>query len=101
MSYKTTPSLKIEMLLYPRRSVCVCFPLAISITNSKRRFADSSIVSPETIEPASKSIQLFLFSASWLFVESFNVGAGAPNGVPRPVVNKIMCAPAAVIAVAD
>ena len=43
----------------------------------------------------------FFLSASWLFVASFKVGAGAPNGVPRPVVNRIMCAPAAVMAVAD
>ena len=53
------------------------------------------------IGPASKSIQPFFLSASWLFVASFKVGAGAPNGVPRPVVNRIMCAPAAVMAVAD
>ena len=89
------------MLLYPRFSVCVSFPLATSITSCNRRFAASSMDSPSTIGPASKSIHPFLFSASRLFVDSFNVGAGAPNGVPRPVVNRIRCAPAAVIAVAD
>ena len=32
---------------------------------------------------------------------NFQRGSGAPNGVPRPVVNKTICAPAAVKAVAD
>lgn len=41
------------------------------------------------------------FAASWLLLAIFIVGAGAPKGVPRPVVKRIMCAPAAVIAVAE
>ena len=42
---------------------------------------------------------LFLGS-QLLLVAIFSVGAGAPNGVPRPVLNSTMWAPAAVSAVA-
>ena len=41
------------------------------------------------------------FSASGVLVEIFRVGAGAENGVPRPVEKRMRCAPAAVMAVAD
>ena len=41
------------------------------------------------------------FGSSWLLVAIFEGGSGAPNGVPRPVLNKIMWAPAAVRAVAE
>ena len=39
------------------------------------------------IDPA---LLLLVESQRAVFVEIFTVGAGAPNGVPRPVVNRIM-----------
>src|SRR3546814_2915382 len=49
--------------------------------------------------PASKSIHPALRWASALFEAIFSVGAGKPSGVPRPVVNRMTVAPAAVSAV--
>ena len=83
-------------------SALVCLPLAVSITSCSRSWAVSSMVFlPSAMTPALKSIQPGFFSASGVLVEIFRVGAGAEKGVPRPVENRIMCAPAAVIAVAD
>ena len=52
-----------------------------------------------TRTPALKSIQLDFLDASVELVEIFMVGTGQANGVPRPVVNKTMWAPAAARAV--
>ena len=45
--------------------------------------------------PASKSIQPCFFSASSELLAILIVGTGEAKGVPRPVVNRISCAPAA------
>ncbi len=75
---------------------------ATRMTRSSRSFAASWMVfSPSAITPALKSIQPDFFWASGVLVEIFRVGAGAENGVPRPVENRIRCAPAAVMAVAE
>lgn len=41
--------------------------------------------------PVLKSIQPAFFSASGVLVEIFRVGAGAENGVPRPVEKRMRC----------
>ena len=73
----------------------------MSSTSAYNRFAASAIGSPSATGPASKSIHPGLRAARPLLLAIFTVGAGAPNGVPRPVVNSTICAPAAVSAVAD
>ena len=101
-SYRTTPSLKMEISRKPCFSALVCSPLATRMTRSSRSFAASSMVfSPSAMTPVLKSIQQPFFYASGVLVEIFRVGAGAENGVPRPVENRIRCAPAAVMAVAE
>ena len=75
------------------------FPDAISITKSKSLEERESKVSPSTKVPQLKSIQLFFLFASVELVAIFTVGTGLANGVPRPVVNKTMCAPEAARAV--
>ena len=95
-------ALKIEISRKPFFSAQVCLPEATSSTSWYRSApASSSVRSPSATTPALKSIQVFFLAASWLLVAIFSVGAGAPNGVPRPVLNSTMCAPAAVSAVAE
>ena len=48
-----------------------------------------------------KSIQFCFFVYRLLLLDIFKVGTGAEKGVPRPVVNKINCAPAAASAVEE
>ena len=99
--YIITPSLKIDISLYPFSSFFVFLPLA-TFTISEKRLSASSPVLPFVINlPASKSIQLFFLLKSSVFVDILIVGSGAPSGVPLPVVNKIICAPAAVRLVTD
>ena len=59
------------------------------------------VFSPSAMTPVLKSIQPDFFWASGVLVEIFRVGAGAENGVPRPVEKRMRCAPAAVMAVAE
>ena len=47
------------------------------------------VFSPSAMTPVLKSIQPDFFSASGVLVEIFRVGAGAENGVPRPVEKRI------------
>ena len=56
-------------------------------------------VAPSSSAPALKSIQPGLRPAMSDWVEIFAVGTGQPKGVPRPVVNSTICAPAAASAV--
>ena len=49
--------------------------------------------------PQLKSIQFCFFSLKAVLVEIFTVGTGEAKGVPRPVVNKTICAPEAAKAV--
>src|SRR5690606_1027363 len=101
-AYNVTPSLKIAISLKPFRSLCVnTSPDAIAISCSHSSSLNCSIVRPSSNRPALKSIQFFLRSANSLFVEILTVGTGPPNGVPLPVVNKTICAPAALNAVTD
>ena len=50
---------------------------------------------PSKSSPALKSIHPCLWDAKWLLLAIFTVGTGEANGVPRPVENSTICAPAA------
>ena len=99
--YSRRDPLKIEISRAPRRSALVCLPEATASTWSNSLSPALSRLSPWATVPALKSIQLPFFSKRAVLVEIFTVGAGAPKGVPRPVVNRIKWAPAAMRAVAD
>ena len=59
------------------------------------------LFSPSAMTPVLKSIQPDFFSASGVLVEIFRVGAGAENGVPRPVENTTIWAPPATMAATE
>ena len=58
------------------------------------------MVPSSTSTPALKSIQFAFLAARAELVEIFTVGTGEAKGVPRPVVNSTIWAPAAARAVA-
>ena len=101
ISYSVTPCLKIAKSWKPAISAFTFLPEATSNTSWNSSFAASSSGrSSVTILPALKSIQLLLLPASLEFVAILTVGTGEANGVPRPVVNRTICAPEAAQAVA-
>lgn len=95
-SYNVTPFLKMaNSCLSSFSDFAWILPDATSSIYWKNRSAAASFVSPSAIVPALKSIQLLLYCARWLLLETLMVGTGLANGVPRPVVNSTICAPAA------
>ena len=79
-----------EISRKPCFSALVCSPPATRMTRSSRsRAASSMVFSPSAMTPVLKSIQPDFFSASGVLVEIYRVGAGAENGVPRPVEKRI------------
>lgn len=90
-----------DMSLYPFCSFFVCLPEAISINNLNI----SSVIFSKSLlsinSPALKSIQLLFLFARRELEATLIVGTLAPSGVPLPVVNNIIFAPAAVKLVVD
>ena len=99
--YIITPSLKMDMSLYPFCSFFDCLPEAISINNLNI----SSVIFSKSLlsinSPALKSIQLLFLFARRELEDTLIVGTLAPSGVPLPVVNNIIFAPAAAKLVVD
>ena len=94
--YKVTPFLNIASSCLSKASdFAWTRPDATSRIYWKRRSAAASRDSPSAMVPALKSIQFRLNPARWLLLEILIVGTGQANGVPRPVVNSTIWAPAA------
>jgi hypothetical protein len=85
-----TPSLKSAISAMSLRSWAARSPLAICRTRAVKASVAASQVCPVRSVPASKSIQFGRLAASSLPVETFTVGTTVPNGVPRPVLNRII-----------
>ena len=98
--YRVTPCLKIAISWKPAASLHTCLPEAVSTTRLNKAWVSSSMVLSSTSTPALKSIQLDFLPARRELVAIFMVGTGDAKGVPRPVVNSTICAPAAASAVA-
>ncbi|OIQ70133.1 hypothetical protein GALL_482580 [mine drainage metagenome] len=100
-AHRVTPRFQMAISRSPFSSARVGRPDAAAITARIRASVARSMDWPVAMVPASKSIQRGLRWARLELVEIFSVGAGKPSGVPRPVVNRITVAPAAVRAVED
>src|SRR5690606_4816721 len=101
--HKVTPSFQRVISRNPLTSLRVRVrPPATSSTSSNRRWPSSeNSAAPVAMGPASKSIQPGFLFASAELVLILRVGLGKPMGVPLPVVNRTMCAPAATSAVEE
>src|SRR6185437_10326123 len=96
-----TPVFQMASSRSPLRSAQVGWPEAVATIRSSSAWLRSSMETPVSSVPASKSIQRGLVCARTLLLEIFRVGAGNPSGVPRPVVKSSSVAPAAARAVTE
>ena len=97
--HSVTPSFQMAISRSSFISLRAGWPEATSTIRRMKSSASASCDRRSSMRPASKSIQCGLFCASGEFELIFSVGAGKPSGVPRPVVNSRMVAPAATSAV--